>query len=90
MGFYLPDTTPHSHVCLLALAQWWCRKSRGEKAREGGLFSSAHRGRAAAFTQSEAHGRGSRLPPALPASVTPATISLVSQQAVDFMAVVFY
>lgn len=47
----------------------------------GGLFSCAHTSGAAAFTQSKAHGRGSRLLPALPASVTPATISLVSQQA---------
>ncbi len=83
-GVFLQDTPPRWHFCQIILAQWWCRKSRREKAREGGLFSSARTSGAAAFTQSKAYGRGSRPLPALPASITPATIPLVSQQAVDF------
>lgn len=87
------DTTPHWHIWLLRLEQWWCRQSRREKAREGGLFASARASTAAAFNQSKAHGRGSRPPPALPAppdSLTPATVPLVSQQAVDFIAIVVF
>lgn len=87
-GIILQDTTPHWHIWLITVTQWWCRQSRREKAREGGLFSSAYTSRAADFTQSKTHGRGSHPPPALPASVTPATIPLVSQQAVDFITVV--
>lgn len=83
-GVFLQDTPPRWHFCRITLAQWWCGQSRREKVREGGLFSSARTSRAAAFTRSKAHGRGSRPLPALPASVTPATIPLVSQQAVDF------
>lgn len=86
-GVFLQDTTACWHICLITRAQWWCRQSRGEKASEGGLFSSARTGRA--FTRSKAHERGSR-PPALPASLTPATFPLVSQQAVDFNAVVCF
>lgn len=51
----------------------WAEQER--ESNKGGLFSSAHTGRAAAFTQSEAHGRGSHLPPALPAFIIPSFLS---------------
>lgn len=87
---FLRDLTPLWHMCLLTLEQWLCRQSRREKAREGGLFSSTRTSSAAAFTRSKAHERGSRPPPALFAPLTPASIPLVSEQAVDFITVVFF
>lgn len=65
------------------------KKKKNERGRKGGLFSSACTSSTAAFSRSKAHGRGSH-PPALPASLTPDTIPLVSQQTVDFIAVVCF
>lgn len=75
----------------LRLEQWWCRQSRREKNERGrAVQQRLHKQRRS--PSPGAHGRGSRPPPALhalPASLTPATIPLVSQQAMDFMLLCF-
>lgn len=46
-GVFLQDTTPRWHMCLITLAQWWCRRSRREReAGREGCFSSARASRA--------------------------------------------
>lgn len=59
---------------------------QAERERKGGLFSNTSI--ATAFTQNEAYEKGRR-PPALPVTLTPDTVPLVSQRAVDAIAVVF-
>lgn len=65
----------------------WIAVEQAERERKGGLFSNT--GIATAFTQNEAHEKGRRPPPALPVTLTPDTVPLVSQRAVDAIAVVF-
>lgn len=65
----------------------WIAVEQAERERKGGLFSNT--GIATAFTQNEAHENGRRPPPALPVTLTPDTVPLVSQRAVDAIAVVF-
>lgn len=73
--------TSHEHICLNS------SRTGRERERKGGLFSNT--GIATAFTQNEAHEKGRRPPPALPVTLTPDTVPLVSQRAVDAIAVVF-
>lgn len=74
--FFVFCITSHEHICL--------NSSRTGREREGGLFSNTSI--ATAFTQNEKRKTSSSCSPV---TLTPDTVPLVSQHAVDAFAVVF-